>query len=336
MNFGRSNLIGSLASILVAFACWAASSPAPEPFLTEGSCVLSNDLRVYSVRHPGRVVGILKCGAKLECLGPAGEAYLRIRFRAGSNRLVEAACREEDLRRALGGNVSGTKTSSPSETIPVGSIKAFIAPSQDALVPIIKELSDARRDITVGMFYLSNRRIITELCKAADRGVRVRVLLDRRMSRSVHSAVLERLTSCGVELFFADVPDGGKMHLKCAVIDGETVITGATNWTDYAFGNNNEDTLILQSRPLAQRYQELLDDHIAQAEAYSGSTIPSPARGAQQLRRVSSFLRKTMRAAHCWRMRLQPPTGSWQRCTSSPTALWSADCVPWRAAVGRR
>lgn len=89
---------------------------------------------------------------------------------------------------------------------------------------------------------------------AAGGAVRVRLLTDVEAARPADRHILEKLSFHGVEVCLLPI-QGGKMHLKCAVLDGAIVITGAVNWTPQAFARNIEDSIVVRSSKLARQYQ---------------------------------------------------------------------------------
>ena len=129
------------------------------------------------------------------------------------------------------------------------------APDGDALSRVLSEMRGARYSIEAALFYLSQPDLIETLCQRASSGqVRVRILTDAEAARPADLHILEKLAAHGVEVRVLP-SEGGKMHLKCVVVDGATVITGAANWTPQAFELNIEDSLMLRSTELAGRYR---------------------------------------------------------------------------------
>jgi len=86
------------------------------------------------------------------------------------------------------------------------------------------------------------------------------------MGSPAQRPLLDELARYGIEIHLLQLPNGGKMHLKCLVIDGKTVITGTANWTQQAFAGNFEDTLCIPSRSLAERYLRTIEALIAKSE----------------------------------------------------------------------
>ncbi len=110
-------------------------------------------------------------------------------------------------------------------------------------------LGQARREVWVATFVLTDAAVVEALLAAHRRGVRVRVVLEsRNLQNSAHAPLLQ----AGLEVR----RDGNPytMHHKVMVLDGEWVVTGSYNFTASAYRRNNENLLILRDAALAQRY----------------------------------------------------------------------------------
>jgi len=133
-----------------------------------------------------------------------------------------------------------------------GGLEVYFSPSSGrrAVERITAALDAAESEVWVAAFVLTNPEIIAALNRAADRGVAVRVLLERRnlgdsQEERLHDKVQVR-------------PDANRyaMHLKTMVIDDKTVITGSFNFTRSAASRNDENLLVLTSPQLTRRYKE--------------------------------------------------------------------------------
>lgn len=123
--------------------------------------------------------------------------------------------------------------------------------------------------VDIAQFYITHPDLIDALCFLSSRKqVHIRLLTDSSMSEAAQQPTLNKLTRDGVEIFLIAPPRRGKMHMKCLVVDGHTVITGTANWTQQAFDLNFEDTLIISSDELAQRYLDKMNE-MAEAEMAS-------------------------------------------------------------------
>ena len=76
----------------------------------------------------------------------------------------------------------------------------FVEPT-DGVAPVINELDHARCTIDVGIYLLTNEDVITALERAAGRGVRVRVIVERYPfgGSTDTTALASRLDAAGIE-----------------------------------------------------------------------------------------------------------------------------------------
>lgn len=123
---------------------------------------------------------------------------------------------------------------------------------------IIPALAKAQATIDIGMFYLTEHRVVDALCTAAVRGVKIRIIIDA-LANSQRSSPYWELWRCGVNIKVENW--GGKMHMKTAVIDSKLtnsqVIVGSMNWSHAGNKRNDENLVIIRNNP--QLTQELID-----------------------------------------------------------------------------
>ncbi|MEM6294330.1 MAG: phospholipase D-like domain-containing protein [Myxococcota bacterium] len=123
------------------------------------------------------------------------------------------------------------------------------SPISSKLRPLIINAEDR---IDIAVFFLTHKHIVADLNDAYLRGVRVRVILDATGAKNGYTKH-ELLRAAGIAVKVENW--GGKMHMKSAVIDGKTVITGSMNWTSSGDTKNDENTIIVHSEPLAKQYE---------------------------------------------------------------------------------
>ena len=132
----------------------------------------------------------------------------------------------------------------------LGTVYFSPAGGRAAREAILELLKQARQEIWVAAFVLTDARITESLVAAHRRGVRVRVVIE---TRNLANSRGETLKQAGIDVR----RDGNPytMHHKVMVVDGEWVVTGSYNFTNSGFVRNNENLLILRDSSLAQRYQ---------------------------------------------------------------------------------
>jgi len=97
------------------------------------------------------------------------------------------------------------------------------------------------------------------VCRIANQGVSVRVVIDRYQALSTQFSrqAVEQLKSIGVPL--RQQSGGNRMHHKFCVVDKRIVCTGSLNWTQKAHRSNQENCVIFHDKHLAASYSEELE-----------------------------------------------------------------------------
>ena len=145
-----------------------------------------------------------------------------------------------------------------------GEVRVFFSPRGGCEEAILAQLDGAKRYIHVAMYAFTSRYLAQALVRAKDRGVEVKVVLDRSFQEESNYSKGDFLRRKGipVKLISPAMLRGlrvikGLMHHKFAVVDGSVVITGSYNWTARAERVNYENLLIFVNSPgLAQAYEE--------------------------------------------------------------------------------
>jgi phosphatidylserine/phosphatidylglycerophosphate/cardiolipin synthase-like enzyme len=158
--------------------------------------------------------------------------------------------------------------------------RVAFSPGGGGIPLILAELEQARSQVDVAMFYFSSEALVKALCSlSAERGIPVRVLTSIDMDTTANRPVLERLQQHGVAVYVVSPFGSGRLHHKCAVVDGRVVLTGAANWSEAAEQSNHEDVLALYSPELAVRYLARFDEIQAGGKRLEG---PPPAKMARR------------------------------------------------------
>lgn len=124
-------------------------------------------------------------------------------------------------------------------------VQAFFSPQDGvidrAILPVVRS---AQRTIDIGMFYLTDRAIVQELCRASDRGVQVRIIVDA-VANSHPSSPYQYLRRCQVNIKVENW--GGKMHMKTSIVDSNRVIIGSMNWSRAGDERNDENLVVIDN-----------------------------------------------------------------------------------------
>ncbi|MBZ5544916.1 MAG: FAM83 family protein [Acidobacteriia bacterium] len=128
----------------------------------------------------------------------------------------------------------------------------------DGIAEILESLlAKAGRSIDVAVYRFNNPKLARALAEALERGLRIRLLLDR--NKYEESASTRALISSGKIPFrvrYGRRGPGSKMHHKFAIIDSEVLVTGSYNWTLESEEQNHENLMILRNFEPLKIYQQ--------------------------------------------------------------------------------
>lgn len=119
---------------------------------------------------------------------------------------------------------------------------ARFTPSTHPWKMIRDELRAAQHSVDVLMHHLVFEDAVKELAKAAERGVRVRVVVNEVDRAETEGSNWDRLRAAGGQVRYKRTNPAlyQFMHDKLAIIDGERLLNGSGNWSGSAFFNNWE------------------------------------------------------------------------------------------------
>lgn len=119
----------------------------------------------------------------------------------------------------------------------------FLLPDykNEALNAVIKALKQAQVTIHLAMFSLTHPKILNELQKASDRGVKVYLYADKLNFNKMTPAFEQTIKKC--EKIFTQTSQV-LLHHKLCLIDQSILITGSSNWSKSGF-KKNEEVLVI-------------------------------------------------------------------------------------------
>jgi len=131
------------------------------------------------------------------------------------------------------------------------SIQVYFSPSDSPTTAIIETLDNAKESVHVQAYSFTSAPIAAALKRAHDRGVAVKVILDKsQVSDKYTSATF--LKRAGIAMWIDS--KHAIAHNKVMVVDGRTVITGSFNFTKSAEERNAENLLVIRDERIANRY----------------------------------------------------------------------------------
>ena len=135
---------------------------------------------------------------------------------------------------------------------PLAQTEVYFSLSDNPQKAIIKNINQAKAFINIAMYIFTDKEIALPLAKARERGVKVRLYLDKdqvdyKYSQSrflVQKGIKTRISS-----------NKYIMHNKFAIIDNRILLTGSYNWTFSANNRNDENLLIIDDPEIIEIFQ---------------------------------------------------------------------------------
>jgi cardiolipin synthase A/B len=119
-------------------------------------------------------------------------------------------------------------------------------------------LASAQHSISITTpYFLPDRSMMQELCRAVGRGISVRILVpgrksDHMVTRSTSRAGYGELLKAGSEVYEYQP---SMIHAKVLCVDDLWVVVGSTNFDNRSFGINDEVNLAIRDANVAMRFE---------------------------------------------------------------------------------
>lgn len=169
--------------------------------------------------------------------------------RLAENYLVEF---EEMFVDDLFGTASTANTPDPRFRQDDTDLEIYFSPDDGTSARLVELIQGAQTEIRFLAYSFTSDDIALALIERAEAGVLISGIMDESQAHSNSGTEFDRLQSTGVDLRLDGNSD--KMHHKVMVIDREIVITGSYNFSASAENLNDENTLVVYSPPLANRF----------------------------------------------------------------------------------
>ena len=132
-----------------------------------------------------------------------------------------------------------------------GEVATCFTPPSGCGTVIANLISKAQESIYVQAYGFTSGEITKALINASNRGVKVRVLLDKSNIGAKYSKMRD-LRKAGIEVLIDEI--SGIAHNKTIIIDASLIITGSFNFTTSADIRNTENVIMIRDKQVAQRY----------------------------------------------------------------------------------
>ena len=117
---------------------------------------------------------------------------------------------------------------------------------------IIKNIDQAQASINIAMYVFTDKEMATSLINAQDKGIKVRVYLDKSQIESTYS-ISRFLVQKVIKVRIST--NNYIMHNKFAIIDNRILLTGSYNWTFSANHRNDENLMVIDDPEIIEIFQ---------------------------------------------------------------------------------
>lgn len=133
-------------------------------------------------------------------------------------------------------------------------VQVGFSPEGSAQQLVLETIAGAKHDIQILAYAFQAPDIMQALVAAKNRGVKVRVVVDKKRNKGKTSKkAMDFVTSNGVELRTND--HFHIHHDKVIIVDGSTVETGSFNFAPSAETANSENVVVIRDMPeVAKQY----------------------------------------------------------------------------------
>lgn len=138
--------------------------------------------------------------------------------------------------------------------LPGAFYEVCFTPAQKCTNAVTDEIDKAKNTILVQAYSFTSKDILQALKQAHDRGIDVRVILDKGQYKPGAYRSSTYLINNEIPVWIDNKV--AIQHNKVMIIDGETVITGSFNFTAAADKRNAENLLIIRDPDFATAYLE--------------------------------------------------------------------------------
>ena len=146
----------------------------------------------------------------------------------------------------------------------VSNVEAVFSPggSEEVLMALV---GGAEKSVDVMMYVFSYSPLKAALIDAANRGVVVRVILDRQIETNLLTA--QDLALSGVDVRWASV-EYASTHAKLLIADAKTVFVGSQNWSRHAMVLNREAGALIRDVKTALDYAAVFESDWRKAKPW--------------------------------------------------------------------
>jgi phosphatidylserine/phosphatidylglycerophosphate/cardiolipin synthase-like enzyme len=144
-------------------------------------------------------------------------------------------------------------------------------PGQQCTDEIVKAINGAKKQLLVQAYQLTSAPIAQAITNAHNRGVDVRIVLDKSQQHGKRYSAAKYFTNQNMKVLIDKKP--AIAHNKVMIIDDLYVITGSFNFSKNAQERNAENLLIIKNWRLAIQYKNNFMERARDSTLYDGNDV---------------------------------------------------------------
>lgn len=115
-------------------------------------------------------------------------------------------------------------------------------------------IDNSQKTLDVAIYIVTDKEIISHLCYATNRGVKVRLITDKKQTynNQLQNNYIQRLINNEIPVKINSHP--GIMHLKLMISDNTTIASGSYNYTHTAETINDEVVVFINNRKFSTKW----------------------------------------------------------------------------------
>lgn len=142
-------------------------------------------------------------------------------------------------------------------TVAPGRPQVYFAPFDRPEDEVLCLLDTARSEVVIAHYNIRREKVIAKLVELSRRGVTVKVAVDQDNAKQPYNIGDDAIEAAGIKIVRVSPPGSTSlMHLKAAVIDGTTTLTGSFNWNETAALVNDENMVVFREPEVAKKYRD--------------------------------------------------------------------------------
>lgn len=140
--------------------------------------------------------------------------------------------------------------------LPVPILSVFSPNAEDKIISLI---GSSQNTLDIEMYTFSSQKVISALKRAEERGVKIRIILEKRVDSATNQKTFDSLLAYGMQAKWAS-KIYELTHSKFMIVDGKTLLVGSINFSNNALNVNREADVIIQNNQILKDFTNVFEE----------------------------------------------------------------------------